>query len=98
MSAMRKQIQFTLGAIFFALLIVYGGTRFYRSLGMMTMESDPGWTVRVSGAESRVGQLRSAEAAGVLRSGDEVLAVNGQQINRVSDLVEMFHDIEPGRP
>ncbi len=95
---MKKRLQFLLGAIFFALLLVYGATRFYRSLGMLDMESDPGFTVRITGAQARVGQIRSVELAGIVRSGDEVLAINGQAIKHVSDVVDMFQHINPRTP
>src|SRR6185369_3628296 len=95
---MKKQLQFTLGAIFFALLLVYGGTRFYRSFAPLGMDSDPGWIARRVGPSVRVVGLRSVEPAGLLRLGDEVLALDGEQINRPSDISDVFHQIEPGRP
>src|SRR6185369_1256346 len=33
-----------------------------------------------------------------LRPGDEVLAINGEQIGRASDIADVFHHIEPDRP
>lgn len=95
---MKKQLQFTLGAIFFALLLVYGGTRFYRSFAPLGMDSDPGWIARRVGPSVRVAALRSVEPAGLLKVGDEVLALDGAQINRPSDISDVFHQIEPARP
>ena len=95
---MRRQLQFTLGAIFFALLLVYGGVRFDRSLALLGMESEPGWLARQAGSQVRVGQLGSIQSAALLRAGDEVLAVNGEQIKRASDIADVFHHIEPDRP
>src|SRR2546425_1105511 len=95
---MKKRLQFLLGAIFFALLLVYGATRFYRSLGMLDMESDPGFTVRIVGAQARVTQFRNPEPRGLVQLGDEVLAINGQSIKHVSDVVDMFQQISPGKP
>jgi len=95
---MKKQLQFTLGAIFFALLLVYGGTRFYRSFAPLGMESDPGWMARRVGQSIRIVQLRSVEPEGLLRVGDEIIAVNGEQINRPSDIADAFHEIESGKP
>src|SRR5215510_10822501 len=95
---MKKRLQFLLGAIFFAFLLVYGANRFYRSLGILDMESDPGFTVRITGTQARVGQIRNAELAEILRWGDEVLAINGQPIKHVSDVVDMFQHISPRTP
>ena len=95
---MKRQLQFTLGAIFFALLLVYGGTRFYRSFAPLGMDSDPGWIARQVGTSVRVNQLRSAESAALLRVGDEVIALNGEQIKRPSDIADGFHQIEPAKP
>jgi sigma-B regulation protein RsbU (phosphoserine phosphatase) len=95
---MKKQLQFTLGAILFALLLVYGGTRFYRSFAPLGMDSDPGWIARQVGSSVRITQLRSVESAGVLRVGDEVVALDGEQIKRPSDIADVFHQVEPARP
>ena len=95
---MRRQIQFTLGATFFALLLVYGGVRFERSLALLGMESEPGWLSRQAGSQVRVGQLGSIQSANFLRVGDEVLAVNGQQIKRASEIADVFHNIGPETP
>jgi len=95
---MRRQLQFTLGATFFALLLVYGGVRFDRSLALLGMQSEPGWLTRQAGSQVRVGQLGSILSATFLRVGDEVLAINGEQIKRASDITDVFHQIEPDRP
>jgi sigma-B regulation protein RsbU (phosphoserine phosphatase) len=34
----------------------------------------------------------------LLRSGDEVLAINGQPIKQASDVIEIFHHLDPGTP
>ena len=51
---MSRQLQFTLGATFFALLVVYGGTRAYKSFAVLGMDSDPGWIARQAGSKVRV--------------------------------------------
>src|SRR4029079_14419501 len=91
---MRKQLQFTLGAVFFALLLMYGGARFFRSLTLLGMESDPGWAARQTGSQVLVSQLPSNEQSSLVR-GDEILAINGEPIKRVSDIANVFHRIEP---
>ena len=95
---MRRRLQFTLGAIFFALLLVYGGARFFRGFATLGMESDPGWVARQVGNQVRVDRFRSAAPAQVLRAGDEVLAINGQPIKQPSDVIEIFHHLDPGTP
>lgn len=97
-AGMKKQLQFTLGAIFFALLLVYGGTRFYRSFAPLGMDSDPGWVARKVGPAVLVVQLRGDEPAGLLRVRDEIVALNGEPMTRASDVADAFHQIEPGKP
>src|SRR5512145_1833345 len=98
MGAMRRRVQFTLAAIFFALLLVYGGTRFFRGFATLGMKSDPGWVARQVGNQVRVVRIPSAELQGVLRFDDEVLAINGQPIKQASDVIEMFQHLDHGTP
>lgn len=93
---MRSRLQLTLGGIFFALLLVYGGVRFYRSFGPLGMESEPGWVPGQIGNQVRIAQLRNVEPAGYARAGDEVVAVNGEPIKRASDVAGVFHHVDPG--
>lgn len=95
---MRRRIQFTLAAIFFALLLVYGGARLFRGFATLGMESDPGWVARQAGGKVRVDRFRSLESEAVLRVNDEVLAINGQPIKEVFDVIEIFHHLNPGTP
>lgn len=95
---MRSRLQFTLGAIFFALLLMYGGARFFRSLALLGMESDPGWVARQVGNQVRVDRFRNDEAAGLLRIGDEVVAINGQPVKQTSEVARIFHSVDPGTP
>jgi phosphoserine phosphatase RsbU/P len=95
---MRRRLKFTLGAIFFALLLVYGGARVFKGFAALGMESDPGWVARQVGTQVRVDRLRNVELFEWLRIGDEVLAINGQPIKQASDVVEIFHHLDPGTP
>jgi sigma-B regulation protein RsbU (phosphoserine phosphatase) len=95
---MRRRLQFLLGAIFFALLLVYGGVRFYRSVALLDAESEPGWLARQPGTQVQVGTLVTAEAASLLRPGDEVIAINGEPIKRSFDVSRVFQRIAPDRP
>jgi sigma-B regulation protein RsbU (phosphoserine phosphatase) len=87
-----------LGAVFFALLLMYGGVRSYRSLALLGMDSEPGWVARQTGSQVRVGLIGSYEAASVLREDDEILAVNGQPIKSATDVTDVFQQIEVDRP
>jgi sigma-B regulation protein RsbU (phosphoserine phosphatase) len=98
MDAMRRRLQFTLGAIFFALLLVYGGARSFKGFAALGMESDPGWPARQVGTQVRVDQIRNVETAGLLHSDDEIVAINGRPIRQMSDLVEIFQHVDPGAP
>src|SRR5262245_6708583 len=95
---MLKRLQFTLGAIFFALLIVYGGARFFKAVAWLEMESDPGWVSYPVGNSIRVVEIRNVEPAGLLRVGDELIQINGHPIKRSSDIAETFRRIDPGMP
>lgn len=93
---MRRKAQLTLGGIFFALLLVYGGVRFVRTFSLLGMESDPGWTPHQVGTIVMIGQLTGVEPQGQLRPGDELVAINGRLIEYASDVPPLFHDIGPG--
>lgn len=95
---MRRRLQFTLAAIFFALLLVYGGARFFRGFATLGMKSDPGWVAQQVGNQVRVDGVRSAESAAVLSRNDEVLAINGRPIKQASEVIEAFQNLEPGTP
>lgn len=95
---MRRRLKFTLGAIFFALLLVYGGARVFKGFAALGMESDPGWVARQVGNQVRVDRFRNPELVESLRVGDEVVAINGQPIKQASEVVEIFHHLDPGTP
>ena len=95
---MRRRLKFTLGAIFFALLLVYGGARVFKGFAALGMESDPGWAARQVGNQVRIDRFRNAELLESLRAGDEVVAINGQPIKQTSDVIEIFHHLDPGTP
>src|SRR4030095_14010051 len=62
------------------------------------MESDPGWVGRQVGDQVRVEGYRNTDVAPSLRIGDEIVAANGQPIRQVSDVIKIFHIVDPGRP
>jgi phosphoserine phosphatase RsbU/P len=95
---MNRRLQFGLGAIFFALLLVYGGARLFKSFALLGMESDPGWVARQVGNQVLVDGYRNTDIAPWLRIGDEIVAINGQPIRHASDVVRIFHNVDPGRP
>jgi sigma-B regulation protein RsbU (phosphoserine phosphatase) len=95
---MRKRLQFTFGAIFFALLLIYGGARLRKSFALLGMESDPGWLAQRAENKVWVNGLLTPEPAELLRNGDEVVAINGKPIKQVSDVIGIFHYVQPGQP
>lgn len=95
---MRKRLQFTFGAVFFALLLIYGGARLQKSFALLGMESDPGWLAQRAENKIWVNGFLTPEPAELLRIGDEVVAINGKPIKQVSDVIGIFHYIEPGQP
>src|SRR5262245_10939050 len=95
---MKRRLQFGLGAIFFALLLVYGGARLFKSFALLGMESDPGWVARQVGNQVLVDGYRNTDIAPWLRIGDEIVAINGQPIKQALDVAKIFHNVDPGRP
>lgn len=95
---MRRNLRFILCATFFTFLLIYGGVRFYRSFAQLGMESDPGWSPRKVGTSIQVGQLRGVERVAALRVGDEIVAINGEEVKRLSDIAEAFQEIDPATP
>ncbi|HVG20482.1 MAG TPA: hypothetical protein VNI02_15640, partial [Blastocatellia bacterium] len=95
---MRKRLQIILGGLFFALLIVYSGDLFVRALGEMSKDSDPGWKVFTFGTHVRIREIISPEAAGTLRVGDDLVALNGQPVTSESQVARFFRDVPPGIP
>ncbi|MEK6304612.1 MAG: SpoIIE family protein phosphatase [Acidobacteriota bacterium] len=93
---MRKRTQFALGAIFFTLLLIYGGVRFVRTLPLLGMESEPGWRGVQVGTLVMVVGFTTSEPQGQLRPGDELVAINGHPINFASQIPPIFNDIDPG--
>src|SRR5262249_20114776 len=91
----RKRVQLGLGAIFFALLIVYGGQRLFRSVAVLQMKSDPGFPLYQVINHVLVSDTPSQDADLALRPLDEVIAIEGQPVTSVYDVPRVFDRIEP---
>src|SRR5437868_10785055 len=92
---MTKRYPFILTAAFFSLLLIYGGALFISSTVMLSRQSDPGWIPYPIGEQILVGRVTSAEAAALLRPGDEVLAINNLPVASDLDIAEAFRRVEP---
>jgi sigma-B regulation protein RsbU (phosphoserine phosphatase) len=95
---MRKRLQLILGGLFFAFLIVYSGELFIRSMVELSKDSDPGWMPITMGEQVHVFQFSSLEPARLLRTGDEIIALDGQPITTESQVPRFFKDTPPGSP
>ena len=95
---MRRRAQLTLGAIFFGLLLIYGGVRFVRTFSLLGMESDPGWRARQVGTLVLINQITGVDPQRQLRLGDELVGINGRAIKYATDVAPIFNNIEPGEP
>jgi len=95
---MRRRAQITLGAIFFGLLLIYGGVRFVRTFSLLGMESDPGWRARQVGSLVLINQITGVDPQRQLRLGDELVGINGHAIKYATDVAPIFNNIEPGEP
>src|SRR5262249_20985085 len=94
----RKRVQLGLGAAFFTLLLIYGGQLLYRSLSVLQMKSEPGFTLYQVRNHVLVSDTPSVDAELALRPLDEVIAINGQAITSVYDIHRVFDSIEPDSP
>lgn len=92
---MKKRYQFILSAAFFALLLIYAGALFIQSAVMLSRHSEPGWIPYQLGEQILVRNALSAEAAALLRPGDEVVAINNTPVASDFDIAEAFRRIEP---
>jgi len=92
---MKKRYQFILSAAFFSLLLIYAGALFIQSAVTLSQHSEPGWIPYQLGEQVFIGGAASAEAASMLRVGDEVLAINNTPIDSDFDIAEAFRRIEP---
>jgi sigma-B regulation protein RsbU (phosphoserine phosphatase) len=95
---MKKRYQFILSAAFFALLLIYAGALFIQSVVTLSQRSEPGWAPYQLGEQIFVGGTVSAEAAALLRPGDEVIAINNTPIGSDFDIAGAFRRIEPTAP
>jgi sigma-B regulation protein RsbU (phosphoserine phosphatase) len=95
---MRKRLQLTLAGLFFALLIVYSGELFIRTVAELSRDSDPGWTAYSLGGQVRILQFNSMGPAGLLKYGDELIALNGQTVTSDYQVQRIFREIPPGSP
>ena len=92
---MKKRTQFILSAAFFGLLLIYAGALFIQSAVILSQHSEPGWLAYQVGDQSFVRRAISAEAAALLRPGDEVLAINNAPVASDFDIAEAFRRVEP---
>ncbi len=92
---MKKRYQFILSAAFFGLLLIYAGALFIQSAVILSQHSEPGWSAYQLGDQTFVRNPFSAEAAALLRPGDEVLAINNAPVASDFDIAEAFRRVEP---
>jgi len=95
---MKKRSQLILGAIFFALLLVYAGVHLNRTIALLGLDSDPGWYPYQAGDRIVIIQISSDQLNNLLRIGDEVIAINGQRLKQAFDFTEILQDAKPGIP
>jgi len=88
-----SRIALGLGAAFFALLIVYGCQFLYRSISVLDMKSDPGFTVFQVGSRVMVLETISPEARAQLRIRDEVLSIDGTELTSSYDVPQTFRRV-----
>ncbi len=93
---MKQRWRLILGATFFALLFVYCGSLFSKSVALLSMNSEPGWLPHQQGERVVVRQQTLPSNNPSLKIGDEVLAINGVRLTDVAHFAEQFQDVAPG--
>jgi sigma-B regulation protein RsbU (phosphoserine phosphatase) len=91
----HKRLRLGLGALFFILLLVYGGQLLYRSIAALRMESDPGFSVLQVRNRVLVTEAKTADSRAALQPLDEIVAVDGKEVYSVNDLPRLFGKIKP---
>jgi sigma-B regulation protein RsbU (phosphoserine phosphatase) len=94
----QKRLRLGLGAIFFTLLLVYGGQLLSRSLAALQMESDPGFSVLQVRNRVLVTEISTPESRSELRPLDEVVTIEGHEVKSVNDFPTLFDNIKPDTP
>jgi sigma-B regulation protein RsbU (phosphoserine phosphatase) len=92
--AMVKRLQLILAGFFFGLLLIYVGAGDYNHLSAVSHLVDPGWVTEQRGDRFVITRVRAFASA--LRPGDEVVAINGQQIKGVFSIKSALEKISPG--
>ena len=77
---MNKRFQLVLIGLFFALLFIYAGARVYNTLQSVKNMSDPGWSAQRVDGRIVITRASSESLEAGIRTGDEIVAINGQHI------------------
>jgi sigma-B regulation protein RsbU (phosphoserine phosphatase) len=92
---MIRRLRLVLVGFFFAIVFVTVGATDYVTFSRL-LGSDPGWIPVAEDTRVLVDELRRNGPASALRNGDEILALNGQQVNSASQVLKAFRHTEPG--
>ena len=91
---MRRQLRFIGVGLLFTLALISSAATAYMKLDYLYKSSDSGWRVWNSTRVTRV--WPQGPAASVLRVDDEVVALNGRQVETLSPDALDFYGVEPG--
>jgi sigma-B regulation protein RsbU (phosphoserine phosphatase) len=94
---MTRRLQLVLVGLFFALLFVYSGASIHRTFTAVGPSSDTGWVAEPVAGRVIISQVRRDGPAAALREGDEILALDGQPLRSISQILDIERS-EPGRP
>src|ERR1044071_8304777 len=77
---MNKRLQLLLIVVFFVLLFIYAGARVYNTFQSVRNMSDPGWSAQRVEGRIVIARVSNESIDAGLQKGDEIIAINGQQI------------------
>ncbi len=94
---MTKQLRRVLVGLFIALVAANLGTNFYFDFSRLVYTGDPGWYQREDGRLNTPHGNFENPARGVVRDGDEIVALNQQPVDKGGKLfVKTFEHAPPG--
>jgi sigma-B regulation protein RsbU (phosphoserine phosphatase) len=93
---MSRRLKLILGSLFFLLMYLYAGVDTYQTLVVLSHQGDPGWGAVIQDGQLLVSQVESGGPAdGVLRVGDEIVALNGEQIESALQARNLISQVKP---
>ncbi len=93
---MSRQLKLFLCSLFFLLMYLYAGVDTYQTFVVLSHQGAPGWGAAMQDGRLIISQVEpGGPADGVLRLGDEIVALNGEQIDSPLQARTIISQIRP---